>query len=91
MRYLVPILTAGAVLTGAAGASAQVVDIEFGDGRVELIAENVTASRILDEWARVGRTTVVNGERVSGPPVTLQLIGVPEREALDVILRDHRS
>jgi hypothetical protein len=81
------IVAALLVLLGAGSASAQVLSLEFHDGRVRLTAENVPVSRILAEWARLGGTKIVNGERVSGAPVTLQLTDVPERQALDVILR----
>jgi len=75
------------VLLGASSASAQVLSLEFHDGRIRLTAENVQVSRILDEWARRGGTKIVNGERVPGPPVTLQLNDVPERQALEIVLR----
>ena len=75
------------VLLGASSASAQVLSLEFHDGRVRLTAENVPVSRILDEWARLGGTKIVNGERVPGAPVTLQLTDVPERQALEIVLR----
>jgi len=75
------------ILGTAASASAQVLSLEFIDGRVRLTAENVPVSRILAEWERVGGTQIVNGERVPGPPVTLQLIDAPEQQALDVVLR----
>jgi hypothetical protein len=81
------IVAALLVLLGASSASAQVLSLEFHDGRVRLIAENVPVSRILAEWARLGGTKIVNGERVPGPPVTLQLTDVPERQALDTVLR----
>jgi hypothetical protein len=81
------IVAALLVLLGAGSASAQVLSLEFHDGRVRLTAENVPVSRILAEWARLGGTKIVNGERVPGAPVTLQLTDVPERQALDVILR----
>ena len=42
---------------------------------------------ILAEWARLGGATIVNGDRVPGPPVTLEFTGVPERQALDIVLR----
>jgi hypothetical protein len=75
-------------LLGSAGpASAQTLSIEFHDGQVRLIAENVTVGRILAEWTRVGGTRIVNGERIPGGPVSLQLVDVPERQALDVVLR----
>jgi hypothetical protein len=75
------------ILSSAVPASAQVLSIEFNDGRVRLTAENVSVSRILAEWARVGGTQIVNGERVPGPPVTLQLIDTPEQQAIETVLR----
>ena len=74
------------LLCGAAVASAQALSLEFHDGRVKLNAENVPVSRILAEWTRVGGTRIVNGERIPGAPVTLQL-DVPERQALETVLR----
>ncbi len=73
-------------LCAGGSASAQVLALEFHDGRVKLTAENVPVSRILAEWARLGGTRIVNGERVPGAPVTLQ-IDAPERQALDTVLR----
>jgi hypothetical protein len=74
------------LLCGAAVASAQALSLEFHDGRVRLTAENVPVSRILAEWTRVGGTRIVNGERVPGAPLTLQL-DAPERQALETVLR----
>jgi hypothetical protein len=65
----------------------QPVTLQFDGGRVTLSARNAPVRTILAEWARLGGATVVNGERVAGPPVTLELTDVPERQALDVILR----
>ena len=74
---------------GAASAAAQGVTLEFADGgKVRLTAQNVSVSHILAEWARRGRTTIVNGERVAGAPVTLELQNVSEQEALDILLRN---
>lgn len=71
---------------GASSASAQVT-LEFQDGKVRLQAQSVSVSQILAEWARRGRTTIVNGDRVPGPAVTLELQDVSEQQALDVVLR----
>jgi hypothetical protein len=71
---------------GASPAAAQ-VDLDFQNGNVRLKAQGVSVSQILSEWARRGRTTIVNGERVPGPAVTIELQDVPEQTALDVILR----
>ena len=57
------------------------------DGKVSLDAQEVTIRQILTEWARVGKTRIINLERVTSGPVTLQLDGVPEEQALDIILR----
>ena len=75
---LIPVLPANAQ---------QPVKVQFSAGRVTLVARNAPIRTILAEWARLGGATVVNGERVAGAPVTLELTDVPERQALDVILR----
>ena len=75
------------VSLAAAPGSAGELKLEIKAGRVTLVAEDVTLRRILDEWARVGRTTVINSDALSGCPVTLQLISVPEKLALEIILR----
>ena len=61
--------------------------LQIQNGLVTLDARNVSPRQILAEWARVGGAKIVNGEKVAGPAVTLQLPGVPERQALDIILR----
>ena len=74
------------VLAAALNASAE-VELTLRDGRVTIVATNATAGQILTEWARVGRTQIVNVERIPGGPQTLQLNDVPEAEALDLLLR----
>src|ERR1044071_2161234 len=61
--------------------------LQISGGRVTLHAQNVPVRTILAEWARVGGARIVNGDRVTAPPVTLDLEGVPERVALDILLR----
>ena len=63
------------------------VQVTMQNGRVTVIAKNATLAQILAEWARVGQTKIVNGERVPGGPVTLQLTDMPEQQALDTLLR----
>lgn len=63
------------------------VQLTMKDGRVSLVAKDATVRQILTEWARVGQTKIVNVERVPGGPVTLELINVPEAQALEVLLR----
>lgn len=82
-------LVCSAVLALAAPAWAGPGDLKLtiGEGRVTLIADNVPVRTILQEWARLGQSKIVNGEKVLGAPVTLRLIDVPEDQALDIVLR----
>lgn len=57
------------------------------DGLVTLDAQDVTVRQILAEWARIGRTQIVNAERIAGGPITLKFEQIPEKQALDIILR----
>ena len=68
-------------------ASAQQLSLDIRDGLVTLQATNVPVRQVLAEWAKVGGTLVVGGERITGPPLTLTLEGVPEAKALDIVLR----
>lgn len=79
-------LACGAALPAAA--QPQPLSIAIQDGRVSLQARNVTVRQILAEWSRVGGTRMVNVERVGGGPVTLEFTDLPEREALDILLRN---
>jgi hypothetical protein len=70
----------------AAAQPAVKVSFENG-GRVTVEATNAPVRAILNEWAKNGGTKVVGVERVSGAPVTLKLVNVPEAQALESILR----
>ncbi len=75
-----------AVLLAAATASAD-VRVTIQDGLVTVVATDATVRQILAEWARVGQATVVNGDRVPGGPISLELTNVPEEQVLDTLLR----
>ena len=79
-------LTAVVVALGSPSFAGQ-VRLEIRDGLVTLDARDATVREILAEWARVGRTRIVNGERAPGSLLTLQLTDVPEKKALDIVLR----
>jgi hypothetical protein len=61
--------------------------LAFADGNVSIDAQDVTIRQILTEWSRLGKTRIVNLERVTSGPITLKLDNVPENVALDTILR----
>ena len=87
MKRALIVAASVAVLSWAMPASAQ-VKLEFRNGRVNLTAQNAPIRTILAEWARIGGTRIVNGEKIAGPPVTLELTGVTERQAMEVLLRN---
>ena len=63
------------------------VQLSLRNGRVTLVARDATLRQILTEWARVGKTKIVNLERIPGGPLTIELRDVPEAQALDILLR----
>jgi len=82
------IVTASAVVSLLAVAPAAAdVQVTIQDGKVSVIAKDATLRQIMAEWARVGETKVVNVERIPGGPMTLELRGVPEDRALDILMR----
>lgn len=65
---------------------AQKLDLAFHDGAVSLVAEDVTVRQVLDEWARLGGTRVVNAHLLGGARISLQLDRLPEAQAIDRLL-----
>ena len=70
-----------------ATAAAGELRLSIANGRVTIIAQDVSLRQILDEWGRVGQTQVVGAERLTGPTVTMELKDVPEGRALETLLR----
>jgi hypothetical protein len=71
----------------AVPAAAGELTLSIANGKVTLIARDVPVRQILAEWARIGQTRIVNGEKLTGPPVTLELRDVSEAQALEAVLR----
>jgi hypothetical protein len=71
----------------ATPAWAQQVKIAFHDGQVSVDAAGAPPRLVLAEWSKVGGTNIVNADRVTGAPLTLKLVDVPEAQALEIILR----
>ncbi len=84
-RIAAAALAAG--LLSVVPAAAGELKLTLGNGRATLIAQDVPLRQILAEWARLGQTVIVNGDKMAGPPLTLQLIDRPEREVLEVLLK----
>jgi hypothetical protein len=88
MRRVLFGLLALALVTGhASPLRADGIVLTIRDGRATLDAQDVTIRQILTEWERVGKTRIVNLERTSASRVTLKFDGLPEDQALDIILQ----
>ena len=85
MRRILLTLAMSCVLT--APAAAQQLTMTFNNGLVTVDAASVPVRTILNEWAKRGGTKVLGVERVTGAPLTVKLIDVPESQALEVLLR----
>jgi hypothetical protein len=81
------VFAAAAFGVAASTATAGELTVKIANGRATIIAKDVPVRQILAEWAKVGDTKIMHGEKVPGGPVTLELIDVPEKDALDVLLR----
>jgi hypothetical protein len=85
------ILVSSAVLCllAAGNASAQKLTFRIDQGLVSLDAENVTVDEVLARWIQTtGLSVVSKSGQGSDIPVSLHLQGVPERDALKMVLRD---
>ena len=78
---------AAAVLAAAAPAAGQAPEVSFDAGRVTITARDATLAAILDAWEQQGGSRFVDAGRLANRPFSIQLIAVPEREALRVLLR----
>ena len=84
LKALAPLVAGIALIAAPVGAA---VRITIANGTVTVSATDATPRQILAEWARVGQTRIVNIERIGGVPMSLELISVPEAQALDTLLR----
>ena len=85
-----PLNILGSLLLGvtlAATTASADVHITMADGKVTVSAKDATVGQILNEWARVGQTRIVNIDRLPGTPMSIELTNLPEAQALDTVLR----
>ena len=93
MRTISTVAALTLALTAFAPLSAQMpaerkLQVTFDQlGNVTVVAQNVTISEILAEWARQGGTVMVNAERLAGGPVTRSYANRPEAEVIESLLR----
>src|SRR4029453_10295274 len=73
-------------VAGAGSTASADVRLTLSGGRVTVIAKDATVRQILAEWAKVGKTKIINAERIPGGPINLELTDVSEQHALEVLL-----
>ena len=86
MKHLRVAILVAAVCMPASALAGELV-LTFKDGRVTLKATDASLRQILNEWARLGQTRMTGLEKLTGSPLTLELIDVPEKQALEILLR----
>jgi hypothetical protein len=86
MKYLRIGLLVAAVCLPASVSAGELV-LSFNDGRVTLKATDVTLRQVLNEWSRLGQTRIVGLEKLGGGLLTLELTDLPEKQALEILLR----
>ena len=92
-KTLTGLLSVGLLLLVAVHPSAQApterkLQLSFDhSGLVTLVAQNVTVRDILAEWARQGGTQMVNADKLTGAPITVQFEAQPEAVVLESLLR----
>jgi hypothetical protein len=63
------------------------VSVMIHDGLASVTAHDARVSEVLEAWSRAGGTTIVNGEQLREARLTVELVDVPEEQALDIVLR----
>jgi hypothetical protein len=84
-------LVPGAMSTRASAQTApaaRTLELSFNSGRVTLIASGVTLPEILAEWQRKGGSKIVNGQALTGGPVTYEFRDVSETAVIASLLRN---
>lgn len=83
------VLLASVLAASSASAQSSPVSIQFQNGNVTVRTTARTPLRtVLQEWARVGNAKIVNADSVSVQVDQIELVNVPEQQALSVLLRD---
>ena len=89
LKHILPALAA--VALSASSVTAQTatpgVSLVIREGKVTLKAEQASLRQILAEWERQGQVKVVGADKLAGAPVTLTLVDVPEKQALEIVMR----
>ena len=89
LKLLIPAAAAVALVASPAVAQTSTpgVSLVIRDGRVTLKAEQASLRQILAEWERQGQVKVSGADKLVGAPVTLTIVDLPEKQALEIVMR----
>ena len=89
LKHILPALAVAALAVSPAAAQTATpgVSLTIRDGKVTLKAEQASLRQILSEWERQGKVRVVGADKLVGAPVTLTLVDMPEKQALEIVMR----
>jgi hypothetical protein len=89
LKSMLPAVAVVALAASSAAAQTATpgVSLTIRDGRVTLKAEQASLRQILAEWERQGQVRVVGADKLVGAPVTLTLVDMPEKQALEIVMR----
>jgi hypothetical protein len=89
LKHILPALAVAALTASSAAAQTATpgVSLTIRDGRVTLKAEQASVRQILAEWEKQGQVKVSGADKLIGGPVTLTLIDLPEKQALEIVMR----
>lgn len=79
----------GAARLGAQAMGPRQLEVTFNNGKVSIVAQNVTVRDILLEWGRKGGSRMVNVDKIGGSIVPIiEFHDEPEAKVLRSLLRD---
>jgi hypothetical protein len=89
LKSMLPAVAALAVVASPAAAQVSTpgVSLVIRDGKVTLKAEQASIRQILAEWERQGQVKITGTDKLVGAPLTLTLIDIPEKQALEIVMR----
>jgi hypothetical protein len=89
LKSMLPAMAVLALVASPAAAQVATpgVSLVIRDGKVTLKAEQASLRQILAEWERQGQVKISGVDKLAGAPVTLTLVDVPEKQALEIVMR----
>jgi hypothetical protein len=93
LKHMIPAVAALALVTAPAAAQTPAqpagpsLSLVLKDGRVTIRAEQASLRQILAEWERQGQVRFVGIDKLTGGPVTLSVTDMPEKQALEIVMR----